>query len=284
VALKLDDGETAVFVPRELPPPQKIKPMETLWRKDFGEELAGRLPWLKMTGYIVELRVNSDVLDVLAKEDAGATSGLMIADAQEICEKFATQFAEKVESLQGGKHTSMQELQKQAQDIFKALHPKLVAEVEQVPRARWVKFQRDKPMWKEYKMQTGANVAIGTLEIAVGAASIAAAVPTMGATLPLAVVETARGLFKTITEVGNYVRSAESDQKELLRDLESLKAAYLKGVEEKGKKEEEQKKMSLRGQAQEFGAILLKGFLGANVPLFGASLQKVQRDLQMVAA
>lgn len=265
--VETDDGEKIVFEPRKLPPPQKIAAKETLWSRDFGSVVAGRLPWLKMTGYLVELRVNGDVLDVLAKEDGGATSGLMIADAQRICDDFAKQFIVKVESLKGGAKTSMPELLKKAQDIFKEVQPKLAAEIDKVPRARWIKFQTDRPVWKAYKMETATNVAMGTLEIAIGATAVAAAVPTMGATLPLAVIETARGLFQTITEVASYVRSAESDQKELEADLKELQKQYLKG-------EGEHKEMTLKGKAQEVGAVMLKGFLGANVPLFVASLQK----------
>ena len=246
-------------------PPQKIGPKEKLWSRDFGDVLAHRLPWLQMKGYIVELKVNSDVLDILEKEDGGATAGLMIKDAQEICQKYADQYIKTVEALEPhNRSVSMPELTKKAQEVFKALHPKLVAEVDAVPKKRWEKFKNDKPMWREYKIEVGTNVAIGSLQIVVGALSIAAAVPTMGATLGLAVVSTARGLFKTITEIGNAVRSVESDQKELVHSIQVLTKAYL----------DTKKEATIRLKVQEVSAAVLKGILGADVPLFIESLPK----------
>jgi hypothetical protein len=252
-------------------PPQKMGALEKLWSRDFALEVSKEVPWLQMKGYIVELKVNSDVLDVLAKSDGGSTAGLMIKDAQEICQKYVDLFVHYVESLQPAlKTTSAQEVQKKAQDYFKTLHPKVIAEVKEVPKARWEKFKHDKPMWREYKIETAANIAIGSLQIVVGAASIAAAVPTMGATLGLAVVSTARGLFSTTTAVVNAVRSVESDQKELLTSLEKLSEAYLDG----------QKKATLRFKVQEVGAAVLKGFLGTDVPLFIESLPKCNKTYE----
>jgi len=237
-------------------PPQKMQPLEKLWSRDFGLEVSQKLPWLQMKGYIVELKVNGDGLDIMAKEDGGATAALMIKDAQEICKKYVEQFVKSLELKAAAKSVTVPDLQKQALEMFKALHPKLVAEVKEIPKHRWEKFVTDKPLWRSYKIEAGVGIGIGTLQIAAGAVSIAAAVPTMGATLGLAVVASARGLYSTITQIANVIRSVEDDQKELARSVQNLTKAYLDG----------KKKATLRLQAQEVGTTILKGLLGADPP------------------
>jgi hypothetical protein len=250
------------------PPKQNIGKLEKLWGKDFADEVGARLPWVKMKGFVVELQVNSDVLDLLAETDGGATAALMIKDAQEILKKYADQYVHELEGLSkaGSRSANFAELTKKAQEMFKALQPKLAAEIQAVPSVRFAKFKNDKPMWREYQIKVGVNIAIGSLQVVGGIVATAAAVPTHGATLGLAVVGLARGLYKTTTEVAMAIRSVESIQKELVSSIENLTTAYLT----------EKKKATLRMQVQEVGAAILAGILGAD-PLFVESLPKCNK-------
>jgi hypothetical protein len=244
------------------PPKQQMKGLEVLWSRDFGEQVTKEVKWVNMKGYKVELKVNADGLDLLDKVDGGSTAAFMMQDAETICRKYVAVFVKDLNNLD--QKLQPQERQKKVDEMFKSVHPKLCAEVKEVPNVRWKKFISDKPMWKEYKIETAANITIGSLTLVLGALNIAAAVPTMGATLPLAIVATARGLFKTITEIGNALRSVESDQKELLSSIESLTKAYL----------DANNKAKVRLHVQEVGAAILKGILGAEMPLFVESLPK----------
>jgi hypothetical protein len=250
-------------------PKQNVGGPELLWHKDFADEVAGRLPWLKMKGFMVELKVNSDVLDLLAKKDGGATAGLMIKDAQDILKKYADQYVHALEGLHKAGDRSpinIPELTKKAQDAYKALQPKLVEEIKAVPGVRFAKFKADKPMWREYQIKVGVDIGIGTLQVLGGIAATAAAAPTHGATLGLAVVGLARGLYKTTTTIAMAVRSVESIQKELVSSIANLTKAYLS----------EKQKATTRMKVQEIGAAILAGLLGAD-PLFVESLPKCNK-------
>jgi hypothetical protein len=251
--------------PPDTAPPQSMGPMVVLWRKDFGQLAGEEVPWLKMNA-VVQLAVNGDILELLDKEDrAGAVKMFMIEDANQLCEKYVEQFVDKLMNLDfGGKrrNVTMQQIQEATQNTFNQLRPQLEQELQKIPERRWQRFQTAKTKWREYKIKAATNVVIGSLQIVTGALSIAAAVPTMGGTLPLAIVATARGVYKTATEVVEILKEAEHHQKELLENMTNLVKAY--------------RQSKARVIGQEITATLLKGLLGSDA-LFVESLPKCEK-------
>jgi hypothetical protein len=246
-------------------PPQSMGAMVVLWRGDFGKLAGEEVPWLKMSA-LVQLAVNGDILDLLDKEDrAGAVKMFMIDDAQQLCEQYVDQFVEKLMKLDFGgerRNVTIQQIQQATQNAFDQLRPQLEQALQQIPQRRWQRFQSAKTKWRDYKIKAATNVAIGSLQIAAGAISIAAAVPTMGGTLPFAIIATARGVYKTATEVYEILKDAEHHQKELLENMTNLAKAY---QQSKG-----------RAIGQEITATLLKGLLGSDA-LFIDSLPKCEK-------
>jgi len=251
--------------PPDTAPPQSVGPMVLLWSKDFGQLAGEEVPWLKMNA-VVQLQVNGDILDLLDKEDrAGAVKMFMIEDANQLCETYVEQFVDKLMKLDfggGRRNVTMQQIQKATQDTFNELRPKLEQDLQKIPQQRWQRFQSAKTKWRDYKIKAATNVVIGSLQIIAGAASIAAAVPTMGGTLPLAILSTARGVYKTATEVVEILKEAEHHQKELLENMTNLAKAY--------------QQSKARAIGQEITATLLKGFLGSDA-LFVDSLPKCEK-------
>jgi hypothetical protein len=266
--LKKQAEEKAAAAKKPLPvPPQKAsKPlpeppkgpakMVVLWSGDFGNLVKGRVPWLQMKGYKIEVKASEFMLDVMEKEAGSSPLNLLHGTIEHTCTQFAEAFAHAAENIAGDKKSSFPELQKKAQDLFQSFHPKLQKELEAIPMDRFNKVVTDKAIWKAYKMEVGVDIAIGTLQIVAGALAIAAAVPTMGATLPLAVLATARGIYGTTTKVVAVLRTVESDQAELRDSIHALVKIYL---------DQEQTDV-WRARVQEGGAAVLKGLLGGHAP------------------
>jgi hypothetical protein len=271
-AKQAEEKAAATAKPLPMPPP-KAKPlpepptgsakMIVLWSGDFGDLVKGRVPWLQMKGYKVDVKVSEFVLKVMEQEAGSSPLNLLHGTIGHTCEQFAESFAHAAENLAGDRKSSFLELQKKAQELFKTVHPKLQKELEAIPFDRFNKVVTDKALWKKYKMEVAVDITIGSLQIVAGALTIAAAVPTMGATLPLACLSTARGIYGTVTSVVAVLRTVESDQAELRDSINDLVKIYL----------DEEKAGHWRAKLQEGGAAVLKGILGGHAP-FVVSVDK----------
>jgi hypothetical protein len=239
--------------PLPVPPTGGAK-MIVLWSGDFGDLVKGRVPWLQMKGYKVDVKASEFMLDVMTKEAGSSPLSLLQGSIQRKCTEYAEAFAHAAESLQGDRKSSFADMQHKAQELFKTFQPKLQKELQAIPMDRFNKVVTDKSAWKAFKMEVTVNIAIGTLQIVAGALAIAAAVPTMGATLPIAVFSTARGVYGTVSNVVAVLRTVEADQVELRDSINSLVGIYLNPAN------------GFRAKLQEVGATVFKGILGGHAP------------------
>jgi hypothetical protein len=221
---------------------------------------------------VVQLKLNEDILDVLEKEEDHATPAFMVDDANELCEKVVDEIIAKARSLEpsllkGGKP---EDISGQLEKEVKTLVTNLGIQVSKIPKARWDKFVAQKKQYKDYKIQSVQSVVLGTLGVIASGLSIAAAVPTGGATLALGIVGGVRSTAALIKTGADLWKEAETVQNGLVADIGKLKMAYLDG-NEKAKK---------TVGAQEIGAGILKGILGTHPP-FIATVPKRQEDYKL---
>jgi hypothetical protein len=256
------------------PAPQKVGGPVVIWKRDVAEEVKKKYAakWLDFKGCVVQLKLNEDILDVLEKEEDHATPAFMVDDANELCEKVVDEIIAKARSLEpsllkGGKP---EDISGQLEKEVKTLVTNLGIQVSKIPKARWDKFVAQKKQYKDYKIQSVQSVVLGTLGVIASGLSIAAAVPTGGATLALGIVGGVRSTAALIKTGADLWKEAETVQNGLVADIGKLKMAYLDG-NEKAKK---------TVGAQEIGAGILKGILGTHPP-FIATVPKCQEDYKL---
>ncbi len=243
--------------------PQKIGSPVVIWSRTLEDQVKKKNPpdWLSIKGFKFELKINDDILDVLEEEKDHATPAFMAQDAEELFQEVVEEIVAEAKAIEPKVRKDPKiatELNKEVRTLAINLGEQLV----KIPQARWDKFVRQKEQYKEYRIQSAKTVALGTLGVAGGALAVAAAVPTGGASLALGIVGLVRssaGLLKVCVMLW---KEAETLQEEIVADLEKLKKAYLK---------------KSRSGAQEVGATVLKGLLGAD-PGFVASLPKCKED------
>jgi hypothetical protein len=256
------------------PVPQKIGGSVVIWKRDVAEEVKKKYPvkWLDFKGCIVQLKLNDDILDVLEKEGDHATPAFMVDDANELCEKVVDELIAKAKlqepALKKGKKP--EEASAELGKEVKTLVTNLGINVSKIPAARWNKFVAQKKQYKEYKIQSAQSVVLGTLGVIASGLSIAAAVPTGGATLALGIVGGVRSTAALLKTGSNLWKEAETVQNGLVADIGKLKLAYLDGMEKA------KKTVGL----QEIGAGILKGILGTHPP-FIATVPKCQEDYKL---
>src|ERR1039457_4260718 len=174
------------------PAPQKMGGPVVIWSRDVAEQVTKKYAakWLDFKGCVVQLKLNDDILKVLEKEEDHATPAFMVDDANELCDKVVDEIVAKARSLEPGllKGRKPEEISAELQKDVKTLVTNLGIQVSKIPAARWNKFVAQKKQYKEYKIQSAQSVVLGTLGVIASGLSIAAAVPTGGATLALGIV------------------------------------------------------------------------------------------------
>ncbi|MCZ6837547.1 MAG: hypothetical protein O7G85_17360 [Planctomycetota bacterium] len=247
------------------PPKQKVGKDVVIWKRDIASEVKKIFSpdWLKdWKGTIVQLKLNDDILDVLEKEEDYATPAFMVEDAQDACKKTVTAIAKIAANIhkKGSGHDTFPKLAKQE---IKSLE----AEIKKIPQARWNKFVARKKQYKDYKIKSGFDVALGTLGTIGSGLAIAAAVPTGGATLALGIVGGIRSVTALTQTCYDLAIEAEKVEKGLKKDLEDLKKSYLK-VDGEAKKS---------AGAKEVAKSTMSSLLNAYPP-FVASLPKCDKN------
>lgn len=258
-------------------PKQKVGTKVVIWQRDVAEEVKKKYnpPWMsKFSGYVVKLRLNDDILRVLKAEGDLATPQFMVEDAQDLCaatvEKIIKVGRNAERAAQGKDKTAAAKDYDLFERYVKAAVQSLGKDVAKVPALRWKKFVARKKQYKDYKIQAGCDVAIGTLQLAAGGVAIAGAVGTAGAALPLAIVGTVRGVAALAQTCHDLARGAEDVQDKLLNDLNSLRKSYLTVSDEA------KKSMAVK----EVTTSVLAGLLGAHPP-FLASIPKCDKNFNL---
>lgn len=277
-AIKKSIKEAAAKAAKAVPaaPKQKIGKKIVIWQRDVAEEVKKKYKpqfLAKFTGFVVKLRLNDDILDVLEAEGDYVTPQFMIEDAQDLCaasvEKIIKE-GKRVESVSKSNPAATGKITA-AFKVFVVMEVKdLGKEVAKIPALRWNKFVARKKQYKTYKIQAGFDVAIGTLQLAGGGLAIAGAAATGGASLALAIVGTVRGVASLAQVCHDLAQKTEKVQKDLNKDLNKLQVSYLTL---------NNKAMKSMG-VKEIGKSTLAALVSAHPP-FMASIPKCQKNFDL---
>jgi hypothetical protein len=96
---------------------------------------------------------------------------------------------------------------------------------------RWTQLQQQKSDYKSYRFSVGVKVAKGALGVGSAAAGLAGAAATGGATLALSII----GMYRAVMDGGKTlwecVQEADTVQKSVVGDLDSLRKTYAQSKE-----------------------------------------------------
>jgi hypothetical protein len=209
----------------------------TIWSNARGlkpAKASAVLPDFEFPSFKLEL--DDKVLDALETDKSGErVAAYMVEDAQAVYEEYrkAVQSAlgELDEACQR-KGIAKDEVAKRAKNFESKLsgHTKNVeAALTKVPGARWDKWVSTKKEYKSYQIKAGVKVGVAVLGTVGAGLSLAAAVPTGGATLALSIVGGLRAIAGLATQIKNLALDVEKVEKLILFDLGALTKAYQKG-------------------------------------------------------
>lgn len=259
-------------------PMQKIGKDVVIWKRDIGVEV---LKEIKPSNLDIEfkapmeLKLNDDILDVLEKEKDKVSPGLMGEEAEKRSKALVKSIVELLKKID----TALPSKSPQDQDKLLAAAEKSIEKqlddevklIEKIPNALWADFLKRKKQYKNYRIKAGTDLAIQTLKVAGGAvATGAAGAGTFGAGAIIGVVALARDCATMAKQVYNLAIEAETVQKALKGDIDSLTSYYLNA------KGEASKKMN----AQEITGTVLKSILSVDAP-FLATLPKCNSNLDL---
>lgn len=150
-------------------------------------------------------------------------------------------------------------------EITKLLEAK-EKEIQKIPAMVWAEFVKRNKQYKDYKIKAGIDLAIQTLTVAGGAiATGAAAAGTFGAGGAIGVVALVRDCANLAKQIYNLAIEAETVQKGLKSDIDTLAKAYQNKARQVG---------------QEAAGTVLKAILSTDAP-FIATLPKCNSNLDL---
>ena len=193
----------------------------------------------------------------------------MVEDAQTIGDEVLTKIAAAVEHIDGASRGKTP----QQRDALRGKLPALIKsemqaaekKLKAAPAARWKKFVARAQQYKDYKIEAGVNLTIGVLGTAGAAAGI---VGSGGAGLALGIVALVRSVADTVKQIYNLSIEAEKVERDLEKDLNTLKNRYENAVG------------TAKQGASEVGVSVLKGILGTDPP-FIAALPKCSDNMTL---
>lgn len=245
-----------------------------IWKREIDSEVkkiykSVTLPSIK--GYVVQLELSDQILDVLEKENDHRTPALMVEDAQEACAATVKTIAARLKQLDEACNGQPVDVVEKA---VKAIKPsiegeisKLGLELKNVPKARWDKWVATKKQYKDYKWDCAGKVTLGTLGAIGSGLAIAAAVPTGGATLALGIVGGVKSGLELFKIGAKMWVEAETIQKKVLLSISALQKIYGDAT-----------KKSQKGGAKEAGLSVLNAILPLEL---GPTLSVVTSDTDL---
>ncbi|WP_152612044.1 hypothetical protein [Ruegeria sp. ANG-S4] len=274
-AKQKDAEDRAKSAPAEAPK-QKVGKSVVIWKKDLGAEITKKFKpdWLKdLKGYAFELKLNEDLLDVLEKEGDYVTPQQMVDDANAVTDKLVALIAKELMSTDAAikKETDAKKREGQVKNFevkLKTIMGGAKKHFEAIPAKRWQAFVKRKQQYKDYKVKTGFDITVGVLGVAGGAVGVAGAAATGGASLALGIVSLVRGVAQLADKIKDAAQEAETVEKNLKGDLDTLLKRY--------RTAEGEAKKNVQGGA-EVGSSVLKGILGTDAP-FLATLPKCDKN------
>jgi hypothetical protein len=137
-----------------------------------------------------------------------------------------SQLAASDKGVAGKSAVEIQKTQKQLDEVTR-LSVKAVADTagRQVV-ALWEQLAKDRAEYRRYQIKSGIKVTLGVGGVALGAAGIAGAAVTGGASLALGIVATWRALVDLTKTFANLSKEAETVGKSVYGDMKKLQDAY----------------------------------------------------------
>ena len=262
-------------------PAQKVGKDVVIWKRDLGVEVLKKTKpeWLgSMKGFELEQKLNDDILDVFEEEGDLVTPARIAEDSEKLCRSAVTELAAFIdkmdEAIKAEKLTDPKKAQTMLATAAKKSMEGAAAKIEKLPEAHWKKFVAQKKAYKAYRLKSGCKVGLGVFGVVAGTgglilgiAATAGAVPSMGGSLALGIAGSVAGflaLCRSCTALASAIsslsKSAEKTQKDLAKDLKTLRDRY-------------ENVSQAKVGASEMGASTLKGLLGADAPWL-ASISK----------
>lgn len=281
-----DEQKKAAAAPAAVPA-QKMGKDVVIWKRDIGKEVFKKikLQWIDgIDGFLLEQKLNDDILDVFEKEGDYVTPQQIVDDSEAIGQMVITEIVKDLKQIDGliqsGKLTDTKKVEAALLKVLKSKMDVAKGKLEKLPEARWKKFKAQKKQYTKYKIKTGVKLTTGTFGIVaglgglgLGVAAAAGAVPTMGGSLALAIPGLIAGLTGTLRscaamtrQLVDLNRSAEKVEKVLKSDLDTLQTRY---------------KNAVKKVAAETGATTLKGLLGTDAP-FLATIPKCSDNIELL--
>lgn len=255
-------------------PPQKMSAPGTVFSWNLGEQVEKVVGKPKAIKYKLDvdinLTLNKDIIDLLEETKNGVDAALMAEQAKKRCKVLIAQVAKlvteaddefpKLDEDKGDKLLEQLEV-----DIVKAIDA-AEADIAKIPKTVWNEFVKREQQYKDYKIKAGLDMTIQVLTVAGGAvATGAAAAGTFGAAGAIGVVQLVRDCAKLAQMIYDLAIEAETVQKNLESDINSLEKAY---------------RDKARNIAQETLGTVLKSILSTDPP-FIATLPKCNKNLKL---
>jgi hypothetical protein len=192
------------------------------------------LPGLEYPSFKLEL--DDKALDALEGDKSGErVAAYMVEDAQGVYDEFMKAAQSALNELDEAckrKGITQDEIAKRAKNFeskLSSLTKSTQANLTKVPGLRWDKWVTTKKEYKTYQIKAGVKVGVAVLGTVGAGLSLAAAVPTGGATLALSIVGGLRAIAGLATQIKNLALEVENVEKIILIDLRALASAYNKG-------------------------------------------------------
>ena len=216
-------------------PMQKVGGPVVVWNRNINTEVVNAFKPKNLDvkfNVVMKLTLNKDILDALEKADDNVSAALMSEDAEEIGKKLIAQIVSILKTADATVANAKDDdaadklCEKAEADITALLEAGQKA-VQKVPAAVWAEFVKRKKQYKDYKIKAGTDLAIQALTVAGGAvATGAAAAGTFGAGGVIGVVALVRDCAKLAQQIYDLAIEAETVQKALKGDIDSLTKAY----------------------------------------------------------
>lgn len=213
------------------PPKQQMGSPEILWSKSIGLHFfklyGSKHKWLKSaSGGQVELRVNGDIQKLLIAEKAEVIAQRMVDRSDKLFVASLGEINNKLTAAVANLTTDEEKIDA-FEDIANTVFSSIAPMFKKIPAEEWKKFLEKKEQYRDYQIKCGFNAAITTLKAVGTGLAIAAAVPTGGASLALAVVGGVSTVADAVKQIRDAAQEAETVLKRLVKNLEKMRSEFL---------------------------------------------------------
>jgi hypothetical protein len=255
-------------------PVQKMGGPVVIFERNLGEQVTKKVGKLKninfKLGIKIKLTLNDDILDLMEKAQTSSDAAFMAEEANNRCQKLIDDISkllvdadsklEKLDEAAGDK------LLDKVESGISTMIQVAETEIAKIPKTVWNEFVKREKQYKDYKIKAGLDMTIQVLTVTGGAvATGVSAAGTFGASAVIGVVALVRDCAKLAKMIYDLAIEAETVQKNLQKDINTLEEAYQSKV---------------RNVTQEMVGTVLKSILTIDTPFY-ATLPKCNTNLEL---